>query len=161
MTLDILRAFQHGAKMLARAEKEFTDLHKGHGIEEHQWKLITQEEYWTREQAQQIRSILASVVEVSMTIAGMPAIPLPGQYVAAVISEVVAPCNRMLACTKAPDTFDAVSASGILATHEIKPMSVQQMMALVLAYSGGYTGEPAPLRLPKDLTQEMEKVGKK
>ena len=126
--MDIHRAFQQGAKQLAHAEAQYTTLHKGHGIEQYQWELLTQKEYWSPDQARQIRTIMAAVVEVSMTIAGMPAIPLPGQYVAAVIAEVVAPCNRMLACTKAPETFDAYAASGMLQTHEVIPMTTQQLM---------------------------------
>ena len=108
--MDIHRACQQGAQILAAADSKYTTLHKGHGIEENHWDLLTQKEYWSPDQARQIRSILASIVEVAMTIAGMPSIPMPGQYVAAVIAEVVAPPNRMLACTKAPDTFDAIEA---------------------------------------------------
>ena len=148
----------HGAMIIAANEREYTELHKGYGLDEYHWKLLTQDEYWTPEQARQMRNILAAVVEVSMTIAGMPAIPLPGQYVAAVIATVVSPVNRMLACTKAPDTFDAVDASGIMTSHEVKDMSVQQMMALVLAYSGGFTGEPGAQRLPKDLEDSVRKT---
>mgnify|MGYP002259866547 CR=1 FL=1 len=159
--MDIHRAFQHGAQILAKNEKKYTNLHKGHGIDEYHWQLLTQEEYWSPDQARQMRSILASVVEVSMTIAGMPAIPLPGHYVAALIAEVVAPANRLLACTKAPDTFDADAASGILGTHEVKDMSVQQLMALVLAYSGGYPGEPAAHRLPKDVSETIKRENAK
>ena len=154
--MDIHQAFKVGAKIIAAHEKAYTTLHKAHGLEQAEWELITQSEYWSIDQARQVRSILASVVEVSMTIAGMPAIPLPGQYVAAVIAEVVAPCNRMVACTKAPDTFDAAEASGILSTHEVKDMSVQQLMALVLAYSGGFPEEPAAHRLPKELGTQIQ-----
>lgn len=159
--MDIHDAFKKGAQVIAADGAKYTQLHKGHGIDEHHWTLLTQPEYWTPDQARMMRSIIASVVEVSLTIAGMPAIPLPGQYVAAVIAEVVAPCNRMIACTKAPDTFDASDASGILQTHEIKNMSVQQLMSLVLAYSGGYSGEPQNLRLPKDITQIVKGENKK
>jgi hypothetical protein len=159
--LDIHRAFQHGAQILAKNENEYTMLHKGHGIDEHHWSVLTQQEYWSPDQARQMRSIIAAVVEVSMTIAGMPAIPLPGHYVAALISEVVAPCNRLVACTKAPDTFDADAASGILGTHIIKDMSVQQLMSLVLLYSGGYPAEPSAHRLPKDVSETIKKANQK
>ncbi len=159
--MDIHKAFQHGAQILAKDQCKYTALHKGHGIDEHHWDLVTQQEYWSPDQTRQMRSILASVLEVSMTIAGMPAIPLPGQYVAALIAEVVAPANRLLACTKAPDTFDADEASGILGTHVVKDMSVQQLMALVLAYSGGYPGEPAAHRLPKDVKETIKRANEK
>lgn len=95
-----------------------------------------------------------------MTIAGMPPIPLPGQYVAAVIAEVVSPQNRMIACTKAPETFDASDASGLLGTSEVTDMSTQQMMALVLAYSGSYLPEPPAEKLPGEVTEEVEEINK-
>ena len=165
LTLELHRAFRIGAQRLAADESAYTDLHKAHGIEETHWKLLTQKEYWTPDQSRAIRSILANVIEVSMTIAGMPAVPLPGQYVAAVISEVVAPCNRMIACVKSPDTFDAAMASGFMGSPEVKDMTPQQLMALVLAYSGGFPGEPPQGRLGAEVVnavhQENTKVRKK
>lgn len=159
--MDVHLAFRIGAKKLAEAQGKYTDLHKMHGIEERQWQMLTQLEPWTPDQTRQMRSILANVLEVSMTIAGMPAIPLPGQYVAALIAEVVGPCNQMLACTKAPDTFDAEAASGILDTHTIKEMEWQQLMSLVLAYSGGFPGEPGAHRLPKSVERKMREETEK
>lgn len=161
MTLDLHKAFRHGAQVIAANQCKYTTLHKQHGIEPAQWELLTQHEYWTPDQARQIRTILANVVEVSMTIAGMPAIPLPGQYVAALIAEVVGPCNRMVACTKAPDTFDAEVASGIQMTHKVQDMSVQQLMALVIAYSGDFPNEPGAGRLPKSVQQQVSEANKK
>ncbi len=159
--MDIHKAFQHGAQIIAQNNCEYTSLHKGHGIDQAHWDLLTQSEYWSPDQARQIRAILANVLEVSMTIAGMPAIPLPGQYLAALISTVVSPCNRYLACVKAPDTFDANAASGILDTFQIKDMPVQQLMALVLAYSGGFPDEPGRGRLPSEVKEIMKKEAKK
>lgn len=158
---DIHQAFKMGAMQLAANQCEYSNLHKGHGIDQYDWDILTQSEYWSPEQARNMRSVIANVVEVSMTIAGMPAIPLPGHYVAALIATVVAPCNRMVACVKAPDTFDGAIAAGIESTHQVKEMSVQQLMALVLAYSGGYPGEPQPHKLPKQVAQQMQKVSKK
>ena len=151
----IHRAFQIGAQKLAASQCRYTSLHKSHGIVEADWDLLTQEEYWTPDVARKMPSIMSSVCEVSMTIAGMPAVPLPGHYIAALIAEVVAPCNRMMACYKAPDTFDADLASGVMGTHEVKPMSREQLMALTLLYSGGFAEEPAAHRLPRDVAQQM------
>ena len=158
--MDLHVAFKVGARKLAEADRQYTELHKAHGIEETHGKLLTQEEYWTPDQARAIRSILASVVEVSMTIAGMPPIPMPGQYVAAVIAVIVAPCNRMVACVKAPDTFDASDASGLLGTSEVKDMPPQQLMALVLAYSGDYAAEPKAHLLPPEIVESVSRENK-
>ena len=159
--MDIHQAFRHGAQILAKDNCKYTSLHKGHGIEQHDWEMLTQKEYWSPDQARQMRSILASVLEVSLTIAGMPAIPLPGQYTAAMIAEVVAPQNRFVACCKAPDTFDADAAAGLMQSHEIKPMPVQQLMALVLVYSAGVPGEPQGSRLPRDVKRQMKEANAK
>ena len=159
--MDIHRAFQQGAKKLAGATGEYTDLHKSHGIDPHHWDLLTTEEPWSPDEARQIRAILAGAVEVAMTIAGMPAIPLPGQYVAALIAEIVSPVNRLVACTKAPDTFDAEVASGVMMDHEVKDMPVQQLMSLVILYSSGYPGEPIPHKLGKEVKEVIKKANQK
>lgn len=96
-----------------------------------------------------------------MTIAGMPAIPLPGQYTAALIATIVAPSNRFIACTKAPDTFDAVIASGLQEEMRVVPMKVEQLMSLVMAYSGGIGAEPEVHKLPKVVGEQMAKHSKK
>ena len=155
--MDLHSAFKIGARRIAKDEKRYTDLHKAHGIEQAHWELITQREYWTPDQSRAVRSVLANVIEVSMTIAGMPAVPLPGQYVAALIAEVVAPCNYMIAAVKAPDTFDATDASGLLGDYEVKTMEYQQLMALILAYAGGYGDQPAGDMLPRDLEDKVHR----
>ena len=159
--MDLHRSFRIGAMRIAKDEKKYTDLHKSHGIEQAHWDLLTTREYWTTDEARAVRSILANVVEVSMTIAGMPAIPLPGQYVAAVIAEVVAPCNWMLAAVRAPDTFNAMDASGLLAGSEVKPMEYQQMMSLILAYGGDYSGEPSADKVPRLVGEKVAEANQK
>lgn len=153
--MDLHLSFKIAARRIAQSDREYTDLHKAHGIEESHWKLLTQVEYWTPDQARAIRSILANVVEVSMTIAGMPAVPLPGQYVAALICEVVSPGNWALASMKAPETFDAFDATGLLKQTEVKKMEYQQMLALVMAYAGGYNGEPAANLVDKEIVKQV------
>jgi hypothetical protein len=157
---EIHTAFRRGAVVLAEGQS-YSAIHREMGLLETDWSLLTQDEHWTPAQSRQIRSILANVVEVALTIAGMPAVPLPGQYVAAVIAIVVAPANRLVACQKVPETFDAVSASGLHADFEIRPMKPEQMMALVIAYSGGLGGEPAVGRLAPDVVELVKKESAK
>jgi hypothetical protein len=156
----IHEAFRRGAEALAVGQC-YGELHKSKGILEPDWELLTQDEHWTPEQARMVRSILASTCEVALTIAGMPAVPLPGQYVAAVIAILVAPANRLVACTKVPETFDAVAASGLHEEFEVRAMRQEQMMALVVAYSGGLGGEPPMQRLSREVVSMMTKESKK
>jgi len=157
---DIHVAFRGGAAQLARGSA-YGELHRSYGLIADDWRLLTQDEHWNPDEARRIRSILASVIEVSLTISGMPAVPLPGQYAAAVIAIVVAPANRIVACMKVPDTFDAVSASGLHQEFEIRRMKPEQMIALVLAYSGGLGGEPPMERLPVEIKEMMKKESAK
>jgi len=155
--MDIHSAFRRGAEELVRDSFAYGEIHRAHGIMQTDWDLLTQNEHWTVEQTRRVRGVLAACIEVCMTIAGMPAVPLPGQYAAAVIAIVVAPANRMLACMRVPETFDAVAASGLQGTFEIRPMRPEQIMSLVMAYSGGIGAEPPMQRLPKAVVEVMKK----
>ena len=158
--MDIHKAFRIGAQRIAANECEYTTLHKSHGLELSDWELLIQKEYWSADQAKKIRSILAAAVEVSLTIANIPPGPLPGQYVAAVIAEIVAPPNRMVACHKAPDTFDAASALEEQDMINVKPVNVYKLQALVLLYSGEYDNEYPPDRLPREIGEQMKEEKK-
>lgn len=157
---EIHTAFKRGAVILAEGQS-YGSIHREMGLLEPDWQLLVQDEHWTPAESRRIRSILANVVEVALTIAGMPAVPLPGQYVAAVIAICVAPANRMVACQRVPETFDAVAASGLHADFEIRAMRSEQMMALVIAYSGGLGGEPPVDRLSTEVVEFMKKENAK
>lgn len=157
---DLHLSFRIGAETLVRGGIAYTDLHRSHGISQTDWELLTQAAPWTPEEARSVRSILASIIEVCMTISGLPPVPLPGQYAAAVIAIVVGPANRFLAAQKVPDTFDAAAASGLEGAMEIKPMKAEQMFSLVLAYSGGFGGEPLP-RVVAEVNELRKKANQK
>ena len=158
MTDQLHRSFRHGAETLARPYCEY---HRAHGISQKEWDLLTQEEHWTPDQSRQIRSILASVIEVCMSVVAMPPSPLPGQYCAAVIAIIVAPANRIIAAYKCPDTFDAVAAAGISEPLEVKPVRPETMVSLVMAYSGGFGGQPPMERLPREIEEIVKKDAEK
>lgn len=159
--MDIHKAFRNGADQLVHGGLKYGPIHRAHGIPQEEWELLVRDEFWTPEETRSIRSILANVVEVAMTVAGVPAVPLPGQYVAAVIAICVAPANRFMAAARAPDTFDAVAASGVTETYAVRPMSREQMISLVMAYSGGFNGEPAMGRLNSEVVDIAKKEVRK
>lgn len=127
--------FKIGAKGLVNPAMDYCAIHQTHGLSQEDWELLTQSEPWSITHRQKARSLIAECVNISLTMAGLPAQPLPAQYVAAVIAYVVAPANRLVAAMRAPETFDGVAASGLLGAQEVTPCSTEQMVSLVIAYS--------------------------
>lgn len=154
---NLFEGFRRGALMLAANNCVYTQYHKEYGIAQAEWEMLTQDEPWTLSQRQQVRSQIAEVVNISLTIAGLPAMALPAQYVAAVIVTVVSPTNRFVAATRAPEAFDALAASGLNEAFEIRPVTIETMQSLVIAYSGTVKSEPAGQVVPKEVTRDTDK----
>lgn len=138
--MNLFNAFAAGARQLAAPQ--YSEIHAKYGISQGDWDLLTLPRPWTADERRQVRSILAECLSISMHIAGLPAMAMPGQFAAALIVHVVHPCNRLVAATRAPDTYDGELATGLRGPVEVSPMRIEQMLALVIAYSGEITGEP-------------------
>ena len=94
-----------------------------------------------------------------MTLAGMPAAPLPAHYVAAVVVKLVAPCNRLVAAQRTPEAYDAMSASGHKQSIAIEMVPQETMISLVMAYSSGVIdGVTTPLY--GERADDEEKIAK-
>lgn len=133
--MDVLRMFEAGALTLVSDQMEYTTRHAEAGFSKPDWDMLTQKEYWNAEQARAVSSVLAEACSISLRLAGIPAVPLPGQYVAAMICKLVAPANRITAAIRAPRTFEAENAAGISGSVAVKETSREQMMSLVLYFS--------------------------
>lgn len=135
--MDVLRMFQIGVDELTSDTLEYTPRIQNAGIGKAEWSLLTQKEIWSPSQMRSVNSILAEALGIVLTMSGLPAVPLPGNYVAALICKLVAPCNRLQAAIRAPRSFDAVTASGLTGPIQIHDTSRETMIALVTAYSSG------------------------
>ena len=133
--MDLLRMFEGGALTLVSDQMEYTKRHAEAGFSKPEWDLLTQKEYWNADQARQVSSILAEATSISLRLAGIPAVPLPGQYVAALICKLVAPANRLTAALRAPRTFEAENAAGVSGPVAVKETTPEQMMSLVMYFS--------------------------
>lgn len=148
--MNMFAVFRTGACALVTSTMAYTGIHRQYGLSQPDWDLVTQAEPWNVEQRAKAKAIIAECVMISLTIAGLPAQQLPAQYVAAVIAHIVSPANMLVASTRAPEAFDAMAASGMQGDHEIKPVPIEQMQSLVMAYAGGAAGEPLGHALPKE-----------
>lgn len=147
-----------GAAQLAK-DLKWGKVHERHGISRAEWELLTSPDEWSTAERRKIRNILGEVLTASLTIAGLPAAPVMGQYIAAVIALVVAPSNRIVACFCAPDNFDAGKASGLEGPVEIVRMEPEQLQGLVAAFSAAsHFDEPHP-RITQ-VPEETEAVSK-
>ena len=147
-----LEMMDQGARIIESFGDEYGKEHNRANITKDNWKTLRQDEMWTAEQAADARSIITEVINASLTVAGIPAGSMPGQYVAVVIYRLVKPCNWLTACHRVPETYNSVQASGVSVSSEIVPMDVRQIMALVLEYAArdrAVQGPPGKLELPE------------
>lgn len=155
--MNMFDCFRRGAMGLATQAMQYSSVHAQYGLSQDDWELLTSPVPWNVEERRRVRSVLAEAVQISLTIAGLPAQSLPAQYVAAVISIVVAPTNRLVAATRAPESFDAMGAANVEQPFKVTPVSIEQMQSLVMLYSGGWSSEPTAAHTGQ-VKPEKEKV---
>lgn len=127
--------FLLGANSLAVAPVDYGPEQQAAGFTKEEWDLLTATECWTKAEQMKVPSILSSAVSITLRTAGLPPVPLPGAYVAAVICKLVAPCNRLIAAASAPESFDIMSAVGLTGESQKIITSKEQMYALVVYFS--------------------------
>lgn len=127
--------FLLGANELAAMSKQYGPDQVAAGFTQEEWELLTQDECWNIAEQRRIAGVLASAVSITLNVAGLPAAPLPGAYVAAVICKLCSPCNRLVASLSAPASFDARSALGLDAESIEVITTPIQMQALVIHFS--------------------------
>ena len=147
-----LEMFDQGARIIESYDEKFGPKHISAGLTEYNWDLLRQDDIWNADQAADVRLVIIEAINASLTVAGIPAGPMPGHYVAAVIARLVQPCNWLVACHRVPETYNATGASGAALICEIRPMDVKQLMSLVLVYAArdrAVQGPPGKLELPE------------
>lgn len=143
--------FLLGADELAAAPIEYGEMHQTAGFTKDDWDLLSQKECWTPAQVMNLPTLINTLVSITLKIGGLPAVPLPGAFVAASICKNIAPCNRLLAAASAPESFDAMSASGILGASVKTITSKEQMYALVIYMSSADYGALSSFRLNDEI----------
>lgn len=132
--------FLIGANELATAPKEYGPEQQAAGFTQEEWELLCSDECWTKAEQMKIPSILASAVSITLRTAGLPPVPLPGAYIAAVICKLVTPCNRLIAAASSPESFDVMSAVGLTGESKEIITTKSQMYALVVYFSSAQFG---------------------
>lgn len=110
------------------------------GFSKEDWDLLVQAECWNNSERMKVASVLGNAVSITLRVAGLPAVALPGAFVAAVICKLCAPCNRLVAAMMAPESFDAMSAVGLTGESKDIITSKNQMLALVVYFSSAQFG---------------------
>lgn len=132
--------FLLGANALAVAPIDYGPEQQAAGFTKEEWDLLTSTTCWSKPEQMKIPSIISSAISITLRTAGLPPVPLPGAYVAAVICKLVAPCNRLIAAASSPESFDIMSAVGVTG-ESLKVMTTkEQMYALVVYFSSAQFG---------------------
>lgn len=129
--------FMVGANHIASMGPNYGSDQQAAGFSEPEWDLLTDVTMWSRAQQKQVASAVRMAVSLTLRVAGLAPTPLPGVYVAAVICQLVAPCNRLVAAQAAPESYDAIAASGLFADTEVLPTTQQAMTSLIMMFSSG------------------------
>lgn len=132
--------FLLGANQLVASGTAYGPDQQAAGFTQEEWELLTQPECWTKAQQMKVPSVLAAAVSITLRVAGLPAIPLPGAFVAATICKMCAPCNRIVAAASSPESFDVMSASGITGDPVEIITTKRQMYSLVTYFSSAEYG---------------------
>lgn len=144
-------AFTQGAKFMAtRTPQQMAEM----GMTQLHFDMLTTKEPWLPAEVQEMRGVLASAINISLTFANLPARALPAQYVAAVIGYMVSPVNWLTAATIAPETFDAVSSAHGEDEFKARPVSYEQMISLVMSYGGGSKLQRSPMIIREPVLEE-------
>jgi hypothetical protein len=148
------KAFTQGARYMAsRTPQQMAEM----GMTQLHYDMLTSPDPWLPAEVQEMRGVLASAINISLTFANLPARALPAQYVAAVIGYMVNPVNWLTAATIAPETFDAVRSANSEEEYEVKPVRYEQMISLVMSYGGGSMSERGDM-IVRDHEQHEERV---
>ena len=136
--------FRTGALSLCSEDGKFsyTKIHAQHGISEADWNVLRQKEPWSPVDRRKMKGVLAEIVQITFTISGLPAARIPAEYIAAVVSVVVAPTNCLIAAQEAPLGFDTAKATGLFGPSVVEDVTREKMSALILAYVGGHRSGP-------------------
>lgn len=132
--------FLLGANQLVASGEEFGADQQAAGFTQEEWETLVQRECWTKAQQMKIASIVGAAVSITLRVAGLPPVPLPGAFVAATICKLVAPCNRLVAAASAPESFDVLSMSGMVGEPVQIITTKEQMYALVTYFSSAEFG---------------------
>lgn len=147
--------FLLGANELASFPAEYGAYQQAAGFTKVEWDLLTSKMCWTKAEQMKIDKMIASAVSITLRVAGLPPVPMPGAYVAAVICKLCAPCNRLVAAASAPESFDVMSASGIAEASVINITTKQQMYALVVYFSSAVFGALEGFRLDEMVEESV------
>lgn len=147
--------FLTGANELATSSIEYGPEQQAAGFTQDEWDLLTTRTCWTKSEQQRMPNIINSAVSITLRTAGLPSVPLPGAYVAAVICKLIAPCNRLLAAASSPESYDVMSASGIQGTSTKVITTKEQMYALVVVFSSAEFGALSSWRMNEEIAQAV------
>lgn len=126
------------------------------GINQQDFELIAAPVPWQRANIPRVMRTLNALLFGSLEILGMNKITVPSEYVAAVVSAIVAPANRMVACIwLAQERQTGVgalqaSARAQLST-QLDPTSSDQLFALVCLLSATEASSEARNNLARKL----------
>lgn len=105
------------------------------GVSEEDWRVATGETPWTGADRSRVEQVMKSLIYGTVDVIGMPRHEVPAEFVAAVISVFIAPCNAMVACGIMDAHITAqqmVAGETGAAPHGVAPVTAPRLFAMVI-----------------------------
>ena len=108
------------------------------GISSDLIRVLRKNTLWNADDRMRAEGALSELLNVCNHRAGLPQIELPAEFIACMIARIVSPVNRVVAAQKAPRGYKGILATGLHSEPLIEDVEPETMIALVIAFSGGY-----------------------
>ena len=96
MTDIMLQAMRGAAAVVDSFPEEYNaEWHSRAQISRGDWEIIKARNAWTPEQVRGARTAIDKLITASLTMSGLPPMPLAAEYIATVIAKCIQPCNWM------------------------------------------------------------------
>lgn len=156
-------SFQTARAMLINIEQYTPSDFGVLGITREQFEEVAQPQNWKREKMHIIMRSLTSIMFGSLEIMGVPKITVPAEFCAAIISTLVHPANRLMACIwLSQERIAGPGALDLSARHEsvqqFDQATADQLFALVCLLSDTEAANTARIRFVERLGLAIEKA---
>lgn len=159
-------SFESAYALLKRIDQYVAADFDALGITPQDFQLVANDAPWRRDNLNRVMRTMNALLFGTLEVMGMPKIVIPSEYLAAIITAVVAPANRMVCCVwMAQERQTGIGAleqsARSQATSQLDPTSADALFALVVMLTDSNGSNEARIRMHKKLGVAIQRENEK